>query len=101
MGVTRLPVASGACVMPEVSAALDVVESAECKKLPSCKKECTKSSCTIEVGQCAASTRKYLDCLATTGNLTCASPGSGTGLSVESSCTYDPNVCAPGSKRKG
>lgn len=70
-----------------------------CKKLPACHTSCV-DDCTIKVGQCAESTRKYLDCLATTGKVSCVTGGGATGYSVDSSCEIDASVCAPGTKRK-
>jgi hypothetical protein len=73
----------------------DVADSAECKaycaKMKSqCNSTCIpKTDCAIKSGQCAASTRDYLDCETTQGQWYC---GSG-GFSIVSSCTRDTSLC--------
>jgi hypothetical protein len=73
----------------------DVAGSAECtaycaKMKTSCNRTCIpKSDCAIEKGQCAASTRDYLDCKTTQGTWYCGADG----FSIVSSCKRDLSLC--------
>ncbi len=72
----------------------DVVGSAACdaycaRLKGACKITCMKSDCAIPRGQCAASTKAYLQCEADTGQFYCGS----SGFSVVSSCEQDTSVC--------
>ena len=73
----------------------DVIGSAECtaycaKMKNTCNKTCDpKYDCAIAKGQCAASTRDYLDCKTTQGTWYCG----GDGFSIVSSCTRDLSLC--------
>ena len=73
----------------------DIVGSAECtaycaKMKGQCNKTCIpKSDCAIPHGQCAASTRDYLDCETQTGTWYCGADG----FSIVSSCTRKTSLC--------
>lgn len=102
LGVTYPPVLTASCTPPKDSVSLtDVIASPECnawcKRVPACDTSCAQDACAVEVGQCAASTRAYLDCLATTAKVTCVEGG---GWGYQDSCSYDPSVCEPGTIRE-
>lgn len=73
----------------------DVEGSAECtaycaKMKKDCNMTCIpKSDCKIASGQCAASTKDFLDCKTTTGQWHC---GSG-GFSIVHNCKLDTSLC--------
>lgn len=105
IGITLPPVVTASCTPPKDSlSTTDVTLSAECnmwcKRPAACKTSCAADACAVEVGQCAASTRKYLECIATTGKVTCIDVGAGPGYGLEDSCSYDVSVCEPGTIRE-
>lgn len=73
----------------------DVVGSAECTAYcammtSKCSRTCVpESDCAIQSGQCAASTRDYLDCQTTHGSWFCGADG----FSIVSSCSPNTSRC--------
>lgn len=73
----------------------DVADSAECqaycaKMKTTCNRTCDpKVDCKIESGQCAASTRDYVDCKTTKGSWSCGS----SGFTIISSCKRNASLC--------